>query len=44
MHKIPQVICTNRWEEEVAEMTGCDKEWLQKNSVVVEVKEKLWLG
>ena len=43
LHKTPQAICSNRWEEELKEMSPSERDWLEKNSILIQVREKLWL-
>ena len=35
-------ICTNRWHEEQLDMSPMDRDWLKKNSVVLEVDKPMF--
>ena len=36
------IICSNTWVEEVAELSLANQQWLQRNSVVINVTDRLW--
>ncbi len=38
------VICSNRWDMEVADMPAADSDWLVQNSVVIRVHEALYIA
>ena len=35
-------ICTNRWHDEQLDMSPMDRDWLKKNSVVLEVDKPMF--
>ena len=41
LHGVPLIVCTNSWMNDVD--TQADRDWLDSNSTVVEVKKKMWL-
>ena len=42
VHGVLLVVCSNRWSLELAELPAEDRDWLQANSVCVEVSAPLW--
>lgn len=43
MHGIKQVVASNKWEEQLAELPRGDRAWIVANSVYVKVTEPLWI-
>ena len=38
------IIASNRWHDDVAALpSASDREWLRKNTVILDVKEALWV-
>ena len=43
VHRVKMVLCTNNWRTEEAVMSLQDVQWLEANSVVVNVQTPLWV-
>ena len=44
LYSVPMVICTNKWiGDEGVKLDAEDTEWLESNSVVVEINEPCWI-
>ena len=43
VHQKLFVVSTNTWEDEMCQLPLADREWLEQNSVRVNVTEPLWL-
>ena len=39
---IPLIICCNDWAERLEEVSPAQRDWLDKNCLVVQVNEELW--
>ena len=42
VNKAVMVVCSNRWDEQLAELEKDDRYWITGNSVVVRSEERLW--
>ena len=43
LHGVLLVVCSNKWRLELLELPAEDREWLELNSVYVEVRQPLWV-
>lgn len=42
VHSVLLIVCSNTWMRELGALSEEDREWLQTNSVVIQVTEPLW--
>ena len=42
MHRVKQVVCSNKWQQECQALTLADRSWIEANSVYVYVDQPLW--
>jgi hypothetical protein len=43
MHRVKQIVCSNVWESELKLLPDGDRDWINKNSIYVEVTSPLWI-
>ena len=44
LHRVMIICCSNTWADDLAHMKPVDRDWLESNSVYVEVAEPMWLN
>ena len=44
VNKAVMVVCSNRWDEQLADLPRGDRDWIKGNCVVVYVTEPLWVS